>query len=308
MAYTKAYDNLPTHPDPTKNKNKNKLKEFDEPSKESVPHPDKHKKTITDLITDNKTTTACTSCPKTGKCRRLNWNADHSFIKVTACSEHPDQIKFKGHSTTVTITDTTVSTLGGNVGNWATARGGATYSVSFQAYMHCLIDSDGASTYTIYRALMVFDTSSIPASAILSAAEFQLYLTAVDSNYGVRDSLVMVSGATCPHSPVVDTDFNITNYSGECGTKARGTCSASAYNDIPFSDLTKITKAGTTRFATFYSADLDNAESASAGLYGVRGIGPTDETVPATPPKLEITYDLPVTPALRSLNKKQMVI
>lgn len=292
--YTKEYDKLPDHPDPAKNPNQSKIKDFDEPSKETIPKPADRKKYVELLIKNNTDNTACASCPKQGKCVRLDWKKEHSFIKITGCSEHPDQVKFKGRSTTVVITDTTVSTLGGSPpGAWAGARGATDYNTSFQAFLHELIDRDGAGVCTIYRSLMVYDTSAILPAVTVTDAKFRSYQTAVDSASGVRDLIVMIKGVACPHNPVVSGDFDITNYAGECGTKARATFVAASYNDITFSDLTAIIKGGTTRFAVFYSADVDNTEPGGAALYGIRGLGPTDAM---SPPKLEVTYDVPPPP------------
>ena len=302
--YKKMYDSLP-------DKAKSKEGKLKSKSKETVSNDKEMRKKIEAVLKDNQNNTACVSCPLNGKCRRINWKGDQTWIKVTGCSQHPDQKKFKGRSTTVTITDLTVSAAAqNNDSSYANARGGATASEgtfvsTLATYIYKTADS---SVYTVVRGLLYFDTTSIPSNAILSAAKYSIYAGTVYSDNGNADNFNIVKGNTAPHSPAVAADFASSkyDYSTPLATLHRGTMSADAYNDfILSSPFAIIIKAGYTLGMMVYSDDPDNNTPAVADtIYGSAFTGSDS----VTPPKLIVTYDLPADIPPRSPNKKQMVI
>ena len=95
---------------------------------------------------------------------------------------------------------------------YATARSAASGTV----------DSTGTSiwigqttNYTIYRSYLFFDTSFLPDDAVIYSAKIKIY------GYDYSDGMtiqVQNGQPTYPHDPLVDTDYNMANYSGNGGS------------------------------------------------------------------------------------------
>jgi hypothetical protein len=298
--YTKLYDNLPDDVKPEDDaKGPNK-----KPSKKNRPPPADLKSRIKKVIDDTAKNTACASCPKMGKCRKLNWKGDHTFILVTGCSSHPDQTKFKGHSTTVSITSTQAYGMQRNTDTtwnaaWVAASAvdvGGIYLAAYSSYYNT------DPLYLIARMGIVFDTSAIPADAILDSGYIQFYAVTKYENSSIQ---IQKGTVAHPADAILVGDYDKSYASGNCGAKNVVDFTTDQYNDITLTDLTCITKAGTTRIyireATY---DIAGTEPlVETNIYGINGNGSEADN----PPKLSITYDMPQF-ITRSLNKKQMVI
>jgi len=303
--YTAFYEALPAEVK-EKDDNKGPVKK---PSKKNQIKPSQLKVRLQHTINETAKNTACASCPNNGKCRKLNWKADTTFVMVTGCSGHPDQAKFKGHSTTVVITDTAVSAYVQNNSNtsFAVNRGAASASEGS--------NSDYLSAYTYYtggtwvigRGLLYFDTSVVPAGSTVTSAKHILYCYDV-FNAGTNTNTYIIKGTgAAPHSPVENADFDRTLYSGVVSTTARASITVSQYNDFTISDLTYIIVGGTTRGVIWAGDDYGNNDPHVVGDDVVYGSGLSGRSA-ENPPKLSITYEAPAAPIQRSLNKKQMVI
>jgi hypothetical protein len=299
--YKKEYEKLPDDTEGT-----GRLKK---PSKKTEPDDKEIRKRIEAVLKDNQDNTACTSCPLNGKCRRINWKGDLTWVKVTGCSRHPDQKKFKGQSTTIVITDSTVSSAADADSDvsFAAARAAATSTGITNSSIGAYIYEDSGSYY-ITRGCLYFDTTSLPVGAVVSAAKYSLYVNSVYEDNGNADNVNLVKGNTAPHSPVVVADYNLTKYDFlvNSATVARGDLSSSAYNDWALSSPFGIlVPEGYTLGMLVYSDDQDgNAPKDAIDTYGINVNGSSN----VSPPKLSVTYDLPSAFNPRSLNKKQMVI
>lgn len=300
MEYKKLYDNLPDDVKP-EDDSKGIIKK---PSKKNRPDPDTVKTRIQKIIDDTAKDTACSSCPKKGSCRKINWKGDTTFIMVTGCSGHPDQEKFKGHSTTVSITSTQAYGMQRNIDNtwnaaWVAASSvdvGGTYLAAYSSYYNT------DPLYLIARMGIIFDTSAIPADAILASGYVQFYAVTKYSNTSIQ---IQKGTSEHPADTILVGDYSKAYASGNCGAKDVTAFTTDQYNDITLTDLTCITKAGTTRIyireATY---DIAGTEPLTAtNIYGINGNG----SEAGNPPKLSVTYDMPQF-IIRSLNKKQMVI
>jgi hypothetical protein len=259
------------------------------PTKNNRYTPDVVRTNIVKILRDNRDNTACASCIYLGRCCRINWGADRQLVKVTGCDLHPDQKKFPGHSTSVSLYAAYFLNTNANTTDWDTSRDKTTWSgYDDTQYNNYFILFNGTD-YRIDRNMHVYDTSAIPTKAVLASASQSFYCTAVDNALGSTDEAVIWNGSTtCPHSPPTSTDYNRTNYTGECAAYARSSFTASSYNWIPFSDLTAIVTGGTTRLIGRYSADPDDDTPTGSAYYGVRGHGSTG----TYPPQLNVVYTI----------------
>jgi hypothetical protein len=119
--------------------------------------------------------------------------------------------------------------------------------------------------YVINRAALFFDTSTISAGATITAASLNLYGQADEST---TDFLVTVQtgGATYPHDPLANGDFNKAYYSGDLGNFNTSGFTTSGYNVINLNSngISNITKGGQTKF--FLRSDRDIAGTTPTGL------------------------------------------
>jgi len=183
-----------------------------------------------DVMQSNTEETACYNCPHYASCRALDWNMAldkdgnpnfvYGLMKVVGCSMHPDQERFKGHSTNVVITDLSKSgnIAGQSNGVYNTAWEAANGSSVIQADSRFGQRNSGG-TYQQHRAAFRFDTSALPPNILLTLAHLKIYMTA--DNMAVDDAvrLIMRSGATYyPSDPMVVADFDY-NRAGNVNTQ-----------------------------------------------------------------------------------------
>ncbi len=251
-------------------------------------NPSDHKQNILDKLKDIYETTACYDCPLKLMCNRRTWDVGCEFAKVIGCDLHPDQARFPGHSTTVDLTDTTLSALlaTGYQATWAGARDLTSGShdhttIMFQA------TRDPALGYAISRGALLFDASSIPATAYLWAVKFQLWSVALGAN---THGIIEDGSPTYPSNPIVDADLDRTKYSGQYGSVLGSDMPTGAYRDFYFVNFSKVNRGGTTRHILFeYEHDVANTAPGSSTNYYVLCEGPTHAG--GHDPKMTITYD-----------------
>ena len=143
----------------------------------------------------------------------------------------------------------------------------------------------GAS-YGIWRSALLFDTSTIPAGATITAAAVLLY--GISDNSTDDFDITIQKGAGKPSDPVVTQDYNKANYSGDYGTLGTAGFNPAGWNTLTITDFSIITKAGTTRMILRSSEDIAGS-SPTADEY-VACEGPTHGG--GHDPKLEVTYSL----------------
>jgi len=138
------------------------------------------------------------------------------------------------------------------------------------------------STYYIFRSFFEFNTSSIPANAIIQSVVFKWY------GYSSSNGTICFQKST--HSnPLTGTDFD--NFTGSY--YATATITLNQYNSIPFNaqGIADIVKGGITKIcAREYNHDYLNSANTDHVNYGA-GCYYADSST--NKPYLEITYIVP---------------
>jgi len=145
--------------------------------------------------------------------------------------------------------------------------------------------------FHLYRAFLVYDTSSIPSDAVITAAEIQAYTdVTIRNDYGSFVPLTVLYGAsTYPHYPIVAADFDKSHYALIIGNVSIPTNTpAGSWLSIPLnaSGLARIEKGSgaKSRFCIRLDRDVDNNPPTSDGEFHVKLSHNLNK------PKLVITY------------------
>jgi len=288
--YQKILDSLPDHPDRSKNHHPEKDARFDELSKEMLVSPEVYKSRIEKTIEDNKENTACRTCPQNGKCKKIKWDKDHSFIKVTGCSGHPNQRKFPGKSVTVELTDNVYAGFNGTWENsWVGVRNG-TFSVFIQyTYAQGLAAKSG-SIYYLYRGLTFWNTDFIPDDNAVNWSILKLFCPAKWLEYSTRNATCILT--TTGNIPPTTSNYNRLLDLLEVASIDYASVIIGVYNNITLPPSC-INKVGYTKLHHRHSGDVDDEAPPSNGNWGVDFEGSTG----AHPPKLELNYSEYNTPS-----------
>jgi hypothetical protein len=141
------------------------------------------------------------------------------------------------------------------------------------------------SGYNIYRAWLVFDTSAIPLTAIITAATVKLYVL---GDYG--GSVKFRNGQpTYPHFPELAADFDYTLYSGD-GGGGTSPWTLNAYDDFLLNSLgwSWINKGGLTKLIMMNIDDYNGVWDPAHDPIGVYADAPN-----VNPPKLQLSCFFP---------------
>ena len=140
-------------------------------------------------------------------------------------------------------------------------------------------------TYTIYRAFVLFNTSTIPSNAYLDSAILSLYKK---DDYSTTDFTITIQNGqpTSPHNPLLIGDYSKSHYAGN-GGGLNTTGFVNGRNNITLTDLTWINTTGTTKLCLRSSRDINGtAPTGNEYITVYSANAPTAEYVP----KLIITY------------------
>lgn len=159
-----------------------------------------------------------------------------------------------------------------------------------------------SGNYYIYRTFVLFDTSSIPVAATITAASLNLY---VGTDISTTDYLITVQNGqpTYPHDPVVDGDYDKSHYSGDGGNLTTVGLTVNAYNTITLNTegISSITKGGTTKL--FLRSSRDIAGTAPTGdEYVIFWSADTHVGAEYHKPYLYIEYTTPSMPSVAVLD------
>ena len=156
----------------------------------------------------------------------------------------------------------------------------------------------GTSIATLWRVFVYFDTSSIPAGAVISAAKLELYHTQVLNDFSAWSATLLSGMPTYPHNPFdmapgADWDLDA-NYTNGGGQLASVDMTIGAYSSLNLSatGISWINK-GVGAVTKFMVADLNNdVPNINPGVLGSdagnRGWFQTE--IEANPPLLTVTY------------------
>ncbi len=240
----------------------------------------------TNILKTNSKETACYSCPRFGKCKHIIWenvivngrpNYTYGMMRVVGCSEHPDQDKFKGHSTTVQLNGVSKNSLFTFSGNFNAARDAAVAS----DLTGTLWQGVNTAGYSIYRTGLVYDTSGIPSENLIDSARFLYRPTAVAQIGSGWDVIIQDGQPGRPSNPIVKADYDRTFYSGNYGSADPEFWNIGIDEEIPFTDTSIIILGSISKHFLRNSFDVDNNPPP-----GVRRLK-------ATICKLEITHSPP---------------
>lgn len=194
---------------------------------------------------------------------------------------------------------------------FSTIRSGAGTTVSATGSGFGLINQISAHTSSnlfdqIYRSIFTFDTSSIGASATISAAE-------IDLNYDGGATGLTVSGVNIDHvSPAANnslaaSDFNIANWDNVAQATAVNSFTANTYAvfTLNVTGRGNISKTGISRFGSRINNDLVNsAPTWVSGQDGEHDFTGADNAGTTKDPKLVVTYstatNVTVSPTVQS--------
>lgn len=204
----------------------------------------------------------------------------HAFVAIEAAAQ--------------TTTGTFYALSGGTGTVWVDTEGPG-YSVGHDASVGELTGSNvevaqswqdlGGDYYTIKRAFLAFNTSTIPASSTIVSATLFVYVTVRSGFTGFNVDVVNSTASST--SSLFTSDYD------ELGTTAGGSSSASAltagaYRPITLTSTGRswIIKSGFTKIGLRDSRDRTNNSSTTAGFMVMNGTG-------GNAPYLEIEYTTP---------------
>lgn len=173
---------------------------------------------------------------------------------------------------------------------WATARNGPADTL-YDSNTTVKIYAEYADAYYIARLWMPTDTSGLTASATISAANFNHYVTA--QNVTPAYEICTVQGSQTTATDLVIGDW--ANIGATEGATRVSSVTTSAYKVIALNatGLTWISKTGYTHMAFRMGRDLDN--SAPAASAAITEITVNTGDAASNKPYLDVTYTLPET-------------
>lgn len=146
---------------------------------------------------------------------------------------------------------------------WAIAHNASTptsYGYSGN-YLYVKNQNIGGTYFRIYRSYLYFNTSSLPDDCIIESARLRLYGWKECWTVITEDRLGIQNGQPdYPHDPLVESDYNQVNYSGDGGSLLWSEWVDNNYNYIDLSEtgLGWINKTGVTKLCLRSGRDIDD--------------------------------------------------
>lgn len=171
---------------------------------------------------------------------------------------------------------------------WATVRGASASNTASSSGTTLAIEAyKSGSVYYIDRTFLLFDTSSIPNSATITAATLALYKNATAISNDDSSSACLVSSSPATNTDIITDDYD------QVGTTRFANdvtyASMSINNWFTFTlnatGLAAISKTGVTKFAVRDKRDLDNTAPT-----GINSIICNSADAGSNKPTLTVTY------------------
>jgi hypothetical protein len=157
----------------------------------------------------------------------------------------------------------------------------------------------------ITRGGLLFDTSSLPDTVIVTSANVQLYVINKYSDMAATDIYLQSANAhDKPSDPLVAADYNYTLYPNNCANLALSSINASAYNTwtLNAEGLTAVSLTSITRFIVRDGNDVNDSPTYGVNYWRNSGINYYNyEAGSSYYPILNITYTLPAAPTVTAL-------
>ena len=151
---------------------------------------------------------------------------------------------------------------------------------------------DYECTVAIYRAVILFDTASLPDTATISAATFSLYVTGKSNfdNDG-NDTLNIVSSTPAANTAVVNGDYDSLGTTLYASAADITSVTTSAYNVFTLNSTGRdaITKTSATKFGIREGHDINN-DTVTPGTGNQVTFSAAETSGTSQDPKLEVTY------------------
>lgn len=183
-------------------------------------------------------------------------------------------------------------------GTYATAHDAASSSGAGDTnlYLDIWNSHDASSNYNVVRSMMLYDTSSLTASATISSAVCTLtgYSAGFIVETGGTDSLTIVTTTPASNTAVTTADFDQYGTTLQATAVAFSSLSDTGANNITLNatGLSNISKTSITKFGIRTQKDVDNTDAAGNG--DVYAFFKSADTADVTSdPKLVVTYTLP---------------
>lgn len=124
-------------------------------------------------------------------------------------------------------------------------------------YFYIGQENSTGDSYSIWRGFVFFDTSPIPDGADIYSATLSLYGIEDTSDVDF-DVVVQYGGATYPHAPLEEGDYDRTHYAGNGGSLNTSDFVVGGYNDIELNAVGRswINTAGATKLCLRSSRDI----------------------------------------------------
>jgi len=140
------------------------------------------------------------------------------------------------------------------------------------------------ATFTISRAFLYFDTSSLPSGAIITDVKLRIMHTSKD---GVDFNIIVRNGQpTYPSDTLLTSDYAFSKYSGNGGSINTADMTPSVYSYLTFNYIGRewVNRDGVTKLALLSSRDISSTEP---DAHEYIQLNSEDATYPAF---LDITY------------------
>lgn len=202
------------------------------------------------------------------------------------------------------------TTVDGDVGRnavnetWGNIRAGAGNYVddsSASSYMSLVSSSTTTNQFaTLLRNFWLFDTASIPDSAIISATTLSLCAAgaAVNSFAGTAYEIDVVSSTPASNTALANGDYQNIGATVFCSIAFASLAASGSYNDFVLNSngIANVSKTGVSKFSTRINWDTDNnftgTWGSSKNAYQI--VYTADASGTSTDPKLTGTYTIPV--------------
>ena len=159
----------------------------------------------------------------------------------------------------------------------------------------------------LYRAIFLFDTSALTASAVISATVFSLVGFSKADALSITPNVDVYTSNPASNTALENADFTAlgsTSQTGAAKAYANWVVDSATYNDLTFNATgrSNVSKTGVSKFGT-RNANYDVANQAptwSSGAASEIRVFAAENADTTTDPKLVVTYTLPVSYIPRS--------
>lgn len=193
--------------------------------------------------------------------------------------------------------------LGGTSATWATVRDAADGSSADDSGTTALplVGKNGTGQFEIRRIFALFDTSSLTASSLISAATLSLFgdgLAGANNDNDGDDFFCIVTSSPASNTALVVGDYDQVGSTEQhdAGQRKDYSVVQNAYNDFAFNatGVASLSKTGISKYGVREGHDLLNSAYAGANnTYNWKSFYMADQTGTTNDPKLVVTYTLP---------------